>query len=123
VGAHDGGDRARTCRRQLLGREDPDVAEAVTAILREEGVAVLLDTLALRVRRNGHEIELDVKTSEGELTLRGTDLLVATGRTPNVEQLGLEDAGIEVDKRGFIKVSERLETNVPGVYALGGSFF
>jgi len=84
---------------------------------------VLLDTLALRVRRNGHEIELDVKTSEGELTLRGTDLLVATGRTPNVEQLGLEDAGIEVDKRGFIKVSERLETNVPGVYALGGSFF
>jgi len=48
---------------------------------------------------------------------------VATGRTPNVEQLGLEDAGIEVDKRGFIKVSERLETNVPGVYALGGSFF
>ena len=123
MGAHDGGDRARTCRRQLLGREDPDVAEAVTAILREEGVAVLLDTLALRVRRNGHEIELDVKTSEGELTLRGTDLLVATGRTPNVEQLGLEDAGIEVDKRGFIKVSERLETNVPGVYALGGSFF
>jgi len=80
---------------------------------------VLLDTLALRVRRNGHEIELDVKTSEGERTLRGTHLLVATGRTPNVEQLGLEDAGIEVDKRGFIKVNERLETNVPGVYALG----
>jgi pyruvate/2-oxoglutarate dehydrogenase complex dihydrolipoamide dehydrogenase (E3) component len=104
---------------QLLGREDPDVAEAVTAILREEGVAVLLDTLALRVRRNGHEIELDLKTSEGERTLRGTHLLVATGRTPNVEQLGLEDAGIEVDKRGFIKVNERLETNVPGVYALG----
>lgn len=104
---------------QLLGREDPDVAEAVTAILREEGFAVLLDTLALRVRRNGHEIELDVKTSDGERTLRGTHLLVATGRTPNVEQLGLEDAGIEVDKRGFIKVNERLETNVPGVYALG----
>ena len=80
---------------------------------------MLLDTLALRVRRNGHEIELDVKTSEGEQTLRGTHLLVATGRTPNVEQLGLEDAGIEVDKRGFIKVNERLETNVPGVYALG----
>src|SRR5262249_51469486 len=52
-------------------------------------------------------------------TLRGTHLLVATGRTPNVEQLGLKDAGIEVDKRGFIKVNERLETNVPGVYALG----
>src|SRR5262245_4431849 len=60
---------------QLLGREDRDVAEAVTAILREDGVAVLLDTLALRVRRNRHEVELDVKTSEGEQTLRGTHLL------------------------------------------------
>jgi pyruvate/2-oxoglutarate dehydrogenase complex dihydrolipoamide dehydrogenase (E3) component len=104
---------------QLLGREDQDVAEAVTAILREDGVAVLLDALALRVRRNRHEVELDVKTGDGERTLRGTHLLVATGRTPNVERLGLEDAGIEVDKRGFIKVNEHLETNVPGVYALG----
>jgi pyruvate/2-oxoglutarate dehydrogenase complex dihydrolipoamide dehydrogenase (E3) component len=104
---------------QLLGREDQDVAEAVTAILREDGVAVLLDTAALRVRRNRHEVELDIKTGEGERTLRGTHLLVATGRTPNIERLGLEDAGIEVDKRGFIKVNQRLETNVPGVYALG----
>jgi pyruvate/2-oxoglutarate dehydrogenase complex dihydrolipoamide dehydrogenase (E3) component len=104
---------------QLLGREDRDVAEAVTAILREDGVVVLLDTLALRVRRNDHEVELDIKTGEGEQTLRGTHLLVATSRTPNVEQLSLADAGIEVEKRGFIKVNERLETNVPGIYALG----
>jgi pyruvate/2-oxoglutarate dehydrogenase complex dihydrolipoamide dehydrogenase (E3) component len=104
---------------QLLGREDRDVAEAVTAILREDGVVVLLDTLALRVRRNDHEVELNIKTGEGEQTLRGTHLLVATSRTPNVEQLSLADAGIEVEKRGFIKVNERLETNVPGIYALG----
>jgi pyruvate/2-oxoglutarate dehydrogenase complex dihydrolipoamide dehydrogenase (E3) component len=104
---------------QLLGREDRDVAEAVTAILREDGVAVLLDTLALRVRPNRHEVELDVKTGEDERTLRGTHLLVAAGRTPNLQQLGLANAGIEVDKRGFIKVNERLETNLPGVYALG----
>jgi pyruvate/2-oxoglutarate dehydrogenase complex dihydrolipoamide dehydrogenase (E3) component len=104
---------------QLLGREDRDVAEAVTAILREDGVDVLLDAQALRVRRNRHEVELDIKTGEGERTLRGTHLLVATSRTPNVEQLDLENAGIEVDKRGFIKVNERLETNVPGIYALG----
>ena len=104
---------------QLLGREDRDVAEAVAAILREDGVDVLLDTPALRVRRNSQEVELDIKTGEGERTLRGTHLLVAAGRTPNVEQLGLEAVGIEVDKRGFIKVNERLETNVPGVYALG----
>lgn len=104
---------------QLLGREDRDVAEAVTAILREDGVDVLLDTAAIRVRRNHHEVELDIKTGESERTLRGTQLLVATSRTPNVEQLGLEHAGIELDKRGFVKVNERLETNVPGVYALG----
>jgi pyruvate/2-oxoglutarate dehydrogenase complex dihydrolipoamide dehydrogenase (E3) component len=104
---------------QLIGREDRDVAEAVTAILREDGVAVLLDTLALRVRPNRHEVELDVKTGEDERTLRGTHLLVAAGRAPNVERLDLQDAGIEVDKRGFIKVNEHLETNVPGVYALG----
>ena len=104
---------------QLLGREDRDVAEAVTAILREDGVVVLLDTQALRVRGNRDEVELDIKTGEGEQTLRGTHLMVATSRTPNVEHLGLANAGIEVDKRGFIKVNERLETNVPGIYALG----
>jgi len=104
---------------QLLGREDPDVAEAIAAILREDGIAVLLDTPALRVRPDRDEVELDVETGKGERTLRGTHLLVATGRTPNVEQLGLEAAAIEVDKRGFVKVDERLETNVPGVYALG----
>lgn len=104
---------------QLLGREDPDVAEAVAAILREDGITVLLDTQALKVRRSGNGVELDVKSAEGERTLRGSHLLVATGRTPNVERLGLEAAGIAVDRRGFIKVDERLETNVPGVYALG----
>jgi pyruvate/2-oxoglutarate dehydrogenase complex dihydrolipoamide dehydrogenase (E3) component len=104
---------------QLLGREDPEVAEAVTTILRQDRITVLLDTLALRVRLDRNEIEFDVKTSEGEQTLRGTHLLVATGRTPNIERLGLENAAIETDKRGFIKVNQRLETNVPGVYALG----
>jgi pyruvate/2-oxoglutarate dehydrogenase complex dihydrolipoamide dehydrogenase (E3) component len=104
---------------QLLGREDPDVAEAVAAILREDGVDVLLATSALRVRCDRDEIALDVKTGEKERTLRGTHLLVATGRTPNVEQLGLERAGITVDTRGFVEVDERLETCVPGVYALG----
>jgi pyruvate/2-oxoglutarate dehydrogenase complex dihydrolipoamide dehydrogenase (E3) component len=104
---------------QLLDREDPDVAEAVGAILREDGIAVLLDTPALRVRRNGDAVELDIRTGPVERTVRGTHLLVATGRRPNVERLGLEAAAIDVDKRGFIQVDERLETNVPGVYALG----
>jgi pyruvate/2-oxoglutarate dehydrogenase complex dihydrolipoamide dehydrogenase (E3) component len=104
---------------QLLGREDPDVAEAITAILREDGVDVLLATSARRVRGSRDGIKLDVATGDGERALRGTHLLVATGRTPNVERLGLDAAAIEVDRRGFIKVNECLETNVPGVYALG----
>ena len=104
---------------QILDREDGDVAEAVTAILRDEGVEVLVDSEVQRARRTGSEIELAVRGREGEQALRGTHLLVATGRTSNADRLSLEKAGIAVDKRGFIKVNERLETNVPGVYALG----
>ncbi len=104
---------------QLLEREDPDVAEAVAAILREDGVSVLLNTPALRVRRNRDEVELDVQTREGERTLRGTHLLVAAGRTPNSDRLNLSAAGVRTDTHGFIQANERLETNVPGIYVLG----
>jgi pyruvate/2-oxoglutarate dehydrogenase complex dihydrolipoamide dehydrogenase (E3) component len=107
-------------RGQVLTREDPDVAEEVANILREDGIEVLLDTHALRVEQtaDGH-IQLTVRTPTGERTLFGSHLLVAVGRVPNTEQLNLGAAGIEADERGFIKVNERLETNVPGIYALG----
>jgi pyruvate/2-oxoglutarate dehydrogenase complex dihydrolipoamide dehydrogenase (E3) component len=104
---------------QLLGREDADVAEAVLAIVEEDGIKVLLNTEAARVKKNDASIELTVRTSEGEQVLEGTHLLVATGRTPNSDQLNLSAAGIGTDKQGNIKVNNRLETNVPGVYALG----
>jgi pyruvate/2-oxoglutarate dehydrogenase complex dihydrolipoamide dehydrogenase (E3) component len=110
-------------RGQLLTREDPDVAEEVASILREDGIGVLLDTHALRVEQapdeNGGRIQLTVRTPEGERSLTGSHLLVAVGRVPNTDQLNSTAAGIETDERGFIKVNERLETNVPGVYALG----
>ena len=105
---------------QLLAREDDDVAEAVAAILREDGVEMLLDTAAMRVGSGGSDsVELTVYTPEGARILRGSHLLVATGRTPNTEYLRLEAAGVQVDARGFIVVSERLETSMPGIYALG----
>jgi pyruvate/2-oxoglutarate dehydrogenase complex dihydrolipoamide dehydrogenase (E3) component len=106
-------------RGQLLGREDTDVAEEVAKILREDGIDVLLNTTTLKAEKVNSEICLTVKTPEGERTFKGSHLLVATGRTPNSDTLGLAAAGIETDKHGFIKVNDRLETNVAGIYALG----
>ena len=104
---------------QLLSREDDDVAEEVAKILREDGVEVLLQTEALRVEQAAGDINLTVRAPQGERTLTGSHLLVAAGRAPNTEQLNLAAAGVEVDEHGFVKVNDRLETNVPGVYALG----
>jgi len=104
---------------QLLGREDDDVAEAVAAILSEDGVEILLESDALRVERAGDAITLVVRTRAGERTLRGSHLLVAAGRVPNTDRLNAGAAGVQLDRRGFMPVNERLETNVPGIYALG----
>ena len=105
---------------QLLSREDADVAEAVAEILHGDGVEVLLDTEAQGVRQDeSGGIRLTVNEAAGERTLSGSHLLVAAGRPPNTDLLNLEAAGIETDERGFVEVNERLETNVPGVYALG----
>jgi len=105
---------------QLLGREDQDVADEVAKILREDGVEVLLNTEATRVEKNGGgEIRLTVRTPEGARTLTGSHLLAAAGRVPNTEMLSLPSAGIEIDRNGFIKANDRLETTAPGVYALG----
>jgi len=105
---------------QLLAREDADIAGAVAEILGEDGVEVLLGTEAQSVRQDeSGGIQLTVNGPDGERTLSGSHLLVAAGRPPNTDLLNLEAAGVEMDKRGFVKVNEKLETNVPGVYALG----
>ena len=106
--------------KQLMSREDTDVAEAVAEIVRQDGIEVLLETQAQRTEQgNDGKIRLRVSTPEGERTLEGSHLLVAAGRPPNTDRLNLDAAGIETDKRGQIKVNERLETNVEGVWALG----
>jgi pyruvate/2-oxoglutarate dehydrogenase complex dihydrolipoamide dehydrogenase (E3) component len=104
---------------QLLAREDDDIAEAVAEILRDDGIEVLLNTTAQRVVKTGDAIELTVDTPQGKRTLSGSHLLVAVGRKPNTDALNLPATGVELDKKGFIKANERLETNVPGIYALG----
>lgn len=104
---------------RLLAREDGDVADEVAKILREDGIDILLNSEASRVEKAPDgKILLTVKTAEGERQLQGSHLLVAIGRTPNVDKLNLDAAGIKVE-RGFIQTNDKLETNVPGVYALG----
>lgn len=104
---------------QLLTREDPDVADEVTAILKQDGIRVLLGSQAARVRKMGARLELTIRTGQKPRTLVGSHLLVATGRRPNTDTLNLAAAGLATDARGFLQVNPRLETTVDGVYALG----
>ena len=104
----------------LLSREDTDIADAVAGILREDGIEILVETHVSHVGQNlNGNIEMAVQTAEGERILTGSHLLVAAGREPNTDWLNAEAARIEIDKRGYIRVNDRLETNVAGIYALG----
>ncbi len=100
---------------RLLGREDPDIADKVAEILREDGIELLLQAKAQRAAGSAGEVRLTVDGRE----VAGSHLLVATGRTPNSDSLNLAAAGVNADNRGFIPVNEKLETNVSGIYALG----
>jgi pyruvate/2-oxoglutarate dehydrogenase complex dihydrolipoamide dehydrogenase (E3) component len=107
--------------RQLLSQEDADVAEAVAEIVREDGIQLFMSTEAqdVRVEGEGRTIRLRLHNAEGQKVLRGSHLLVATGREPNTAALNLAASGVAVDRRGYIIADEKLETNVPGIYALG----
>jgi pyruvate/2-oxoglutarate dehydrogenase complex dihydrolipoamide dehydrogenase (E3) component len=104
---------------RLLGREDPDVADAVAEILRQEGIEIVLDARVREARRQDDDLVFTVATPAGERRVAGSHVLVATGRAPNTDRLGLAEAGIEADERGFVRANDRLETSAPGVYALG----
>ncbi len=104
---------------QLLDREDPDVAQAALEILREDGIDVMLGTEVIELDNHQRGIQVVVRGKSGEQTVAGSHFLVAAGRTPNTDSLNLDAAGIETNDRGYIRVDERLSTNVAGVYALG----
>jgi pyruvate/2-oxoglutarate dehydrogenase complex dihydrolipoamide dehydrogenase (E3) component len=105
---------------QLAGREDPDVAAALLELLRDEKIDVLLRAEVRRVEgRSGDRVRLQVETDDAVRIVDGTDILVAAGRTPNTKGMGLELAGIGLDARGYVVVSDRLETTEPGVWAVG----
>jgi pyruvate/2-oxoglutarate dehydrogenase complex dihydrolipoamide dehydrogenase (E3) component len=106
--------------RQIAAAEDPDIAQGILEELASEGIEVLLDTRMREVEGlSGHNVRAVVENCRNQQTIEGTDLLVATGRTPNTQGIGLEAAGIELDARGYIKVNERLQTTAPDVWAMG----
>lgn len=105
---------------RLMAREDDDVAEEMLHILRSEDIDVILGAQTASVEgRSGSGVRVALRTSAGERTIEGSDLLVAAGRVPNTANIGLETAGIELNERGFIRVNERLQTVAPGVWAIG----
>lgn len=105
---------------RLAHREDPDVSDAFGELFRHEGIRVIADAVVKRVEgKSGHGIKVHFVQGGVDDIVEGSHLLVATGRTPNTEDLGLELAGIETTDRGFIKVNEQLETTAPGVWAVG----
>jgi len=105
---------------QLMAREDKDIAEEMLGVLRGEDIDVILGAETVKVEgQSGTGVRVVLRTNSGEKVVEGSDLLVAAGRIPNTAGIGLEAAGIELTERGFIRVNERLQTVVPGVWAIG----
>jgi pyruvate/2-oxoglutarate dehydrogenase complex dihydrolipoamide dehydrogenase (E3) component len=104
---------------RLLTREDPDVALELQKALEKEGIRFLLGASPTDVGRQNGQIILNVEAGGGSEAVRGSHLLVATGRRPNTDDLGLDAVGVQLTPEGFVKVNGRLETNVPGIWALG----
>jgi pyruvate/2-oxoglutarate dehydrogenase complex dihydrolipoamide dehydrogenase (E3) component len=104
---------------RLIGREDEDVSAEVQAILAREGIEFKLNAKCLRAARDGTGVRIGVDCENRDEEVSGSHLLLATGRVPNTDDLGLAEAGIACDERGFITVDDELRTSVPGVWALG----
>jgi pyruvate/2-oxoglutarate dehydrogenase complex dihydrolipoamide dehydrogenase (E3) component len=104
---------------RLIGREDEDVSQAVKEILEAEGIEVRLNAECLSAQKETDGLSIGMDCKEGAPRERGSHLLLAVGRVPNTDELGLDAAGIQTDKRGYIEVDEALRTSNPHVWALG----
>ena len=104
---------------RLLSREDEDISTSVREIIENEGVRVCTNTGNFRIEKQGEDIAVQMNCNGEPMEVSGSHLLVATGRVPNTHDLGLDEAGIETDARGFIQVDDQLRTNVEGVWAMG----
>jgi len=104
---------------RLIKREDEDISEAVRQIVEKEGVQVRLNAKCIAFRRVGDDIAVGVDCEQGSPEEIGSHVLLAVGRRPNTDDLGLEKAGITTDKHGYISVDDQLRTSIPGIWALG----
>jgi len=104
---------------RLLGREDPGVSDAIREILENEQIDIRLNADCIAVAKEGDGVEVRANCSSSEKAVHGSHVLVAVGRQPNTDDLGLENTGIRRDQRGYIQVDDQLRTSVPGVWALG----
>jgi pyruvate/2-oxoglutarate dehydrogenase complex dihydrolipoamide dehydrogenase (E3) component len=104
---------------RLIQREDEDVSEAIRTILENDGINMRLNAECIALDKRGDKLAVNVDCTSGDKTIIGSHALLALGRVPNTEDLGLESTSIVVDQRGYIKVDDQLRTNVSGIYALG----
>ena len=103
----------------LIGREDEDVSRAVAEILKDENIDVRVNSKVIAVGKHGNDIAVTIENEGAETQIIGSHLLLAIGRRPNTDDLGLDKAGVATDSRGYIEVDDQLRTNVPGIWALG----
>jgi len=104
---------------RLIQREDEDVSEAIKTILENEGINIRLRAECVALEKHGDKIAVNVDCSSGDKMVIGSHVLLALGRVPNTDDLGVENAGVALDQHGYIQVDDQLRTNVPGIYALG----
>ena len=104
---------------RLIGRDDPDVSEAVREILEAEGISVRLNAECIAVRKQGQQMAVGIACEQDDRDVVGSHLLLAVGRRPNTDDLGADRAGLELDERGYIVVDDRCRTSVDGIWALG----
>lgn len=104
---------------RLVKREDPDVSDGIKNILEAEGINLRLNATCLNGKNEGGRVRLEVDCEKGDRSVTGSHLLLAVGRVPNTDDLGLENTNIKTNERGFIQVNDQLETSVKGVWALG----
>ncbi len=115
------GSRVTVIEREsvLANREDPDVSQAIAGILEQEEIEVRLNSTCISIRNAGDQIAVQTTCDGAHREVTGSHLLLALGRTPNTDDLGLENTGVTRDKRGYIQVNDELQTEVPGIWALG----